>query len=185
VVQGLNRLGHDSIVRRDHQDRDVRNLRTSCTHGREGLVTGGVHKCDSPFDSLVLGPHLVGANVLGDSPGFSGGDVRISNGIEQLGFTVVDVTHDRHNRRTNDQICFVFHFVEVNVEALQELLIFVFRRDDLNLVAQFGAENFECCLIERLRGRCHFAKLKQNRHQVAGGNRETRQVFNLVGKIAH
>ena len=185
MVQSLNRLGHDSVVRRDHQDCDVRNLCTSRTHGREGLVTGGVDKRDSPFNSLVLGPHLVGADVLGDPASFSGGDVGISNGIEQLGLTVVDVTHDRHDRRTNHQVGFVFHLVEVNVEAFQELFIFVFRRDDLHLVAQLGTEDFEGRFVERLRCCGHFAKLEQNRDQVAGGNRETRQCFNLVGKIAH
>src|SRR6478736_5794113 len=42
VVERLDRLRHDAVVGRDDQDRDVRHLRATGTHGREGLVTRGV-----------------------------------------------------------------------------------------------------------------------------------------------
>ena len=51
---------------------------------------------------LVLNGDFVGADVLRDSAGFAFGDVGQANGVEQRGFTVIDVAHDGDNRRTRD-----------------------------------------------------------------------------------
>ena len=48
VVQRLDRLRHDTVVGRDHQDHDVGDLGTTGTHGGERLVTRGVDEGDRP-----------------------------------------------------------------------------------------------------------------------------------------
>ena len=46
VIQRLDRLRHDAVVRRHHQDHDVRHVRAARPHRAEGLVTRRVQKRD-------------------------------------------------------------------------------------------------------------------------------------------
>jgi hypothetical protein len=55
VVERLDRLRHDAVVGRDHQDRDVGGLRTAGTHGGERLVTRGVDEGDHALVAVDLG----------------------------------------------------------------------------------------------------------------------------------
>lgn len=78
---------------------------------------------------------LVGTDVLGDATGLAHSDVRISDRVKELGFTVVNVSHDGHYRRTLNHILRIgflraFCF-KVNVEGFENLAIFVFRAYDL------------------------------------------------------
>ena len=41
----------------------------------------------------------VSADVLGDSAGFARGDARLANRIHQRGLAVIDVAHERDDRR--------------------------------------------------------------------------------------
>ena len=47
VLQGLDRLRHDAVVGRDHQDHDVGGLGATGTHGGERLVARGVDEGDA------------------------------------------------------------------------------------------------------------------------------------------
>ncbi len=47
VVDRLDRLRHDTVVGRDHEDRDVGDLRAARTHGGERLVTRRVDEGDA------------------------------------------------------------------------------------------------------------------------------------------
>ena len=100
VVQRLDRLRHHTVVGRDHEDRDVGRLGTTGTHGGERLVTRGVDEGDLALFAVDLGGDLVGTDVLGDAAGLARDDVRLADRVEQSGLTVVDVTHDGHDRRT-------------------------------------------------------------------------------------
>jgi hypothetical protein len=56
VVERLDRLRHDAVVGRHHQDHDVGGLGTTGTHGGERLVTRGVDERDrrsSPSCSML------------------------------------------------------------------------------------------------------------------------------------
>ena len=53
VVERLDRLRHDAVVGRDHEDRDVGDLGTTGTHGGERLVTRGVDEGDRALVALV------------------------------------------------------------------------------------------------------------------------------------
>jgi hypothetical protein len=46
--------------------------------------------------------NLVRTNVLSNSASFAFDDISLANCIEQSGFTVIYVTHDSHNWRTDD-----------------------------------------------------------------------------------
>ena len=99
VVERLDRLRHHAVVGRDHQHRDVGRLRTTGTHGGERLVTGGVDEGDPTLVVVDLGRDLVGTDVLGDAAGLLGDDVGLAQRVEELGLSVVDVTHDGDDRR--------------------------------------------------------------------------------------
>ncbi len=72
VVDGFDRLGHDAVVGRHHQDHDVGDVGPPGAHGGERLVTGRVDERD-PVPSHL---DLVGTDVLGDASGFAGHHVR-------------------------------------------------------------------------------------------------------------
>src|SRR5690606_36731855 len=116
VVERLDRLRHDAVVCSDHEDRDVGDLGTSGTHGGERLVAGGVNEGDSAVDAFVLGVNLVRTDVLGDSTGLAGDDVRVPDRVEQASLTVVDVTPDGDNGRTSLKV-----FVRLVLELLVEV----------------------------------------------------------------
>ncbi len=100
------------------------DLRTTGTHGGERLVTRGVDEGDGALDALVLGPDLVGTDVLGDATGLARDDVGLADRVEQLGLTVVDVTHDGDDRRPDLEVLVALVLelgVEVDVEALEQL----------------------------------------------------------------
>ena len=64
--------------------------------------------------------HLVRADVLRDSTGFLFGDARFANGIEQRCLTVIDVTHDRDDRRARKSVFRNADFDGVEHHALFE-----------------------------------------------------------------
>jgi hypothetical protein len=84
VVQRLDRLRHDAVVGRDHEDRDVGGLRTTGTHGGERLVTGGVDEGDPTLFAVDLGGDLVGTDVLRDATGLLVDDVGVAQRVEEL-----------------------------------------------------------------------------------------------------
>ncbi|MND31077.1 hypothetical protein D3C80_216170 [compost metagenome] len=66
-------------------------------------MAGGVDE----GDLLTVLLDLVGTDVLGDAAGLTGHDIRLTDGVEQRGLAVVDVTHDRNDRRAR------YHFARI------------------------------------------------------------------------
>ena len=91
----LDGLRHHAVVGGHDQHGDVRHLRPTGAHGGERLVARRVEE----GDLLALDLHLIGADVLGDAAGLAGDHVGRADGVEQLGLAVVDVAHDRDDRR--------------------------------------------------------------------------------------
>src|SRR5699024_2818796 len=171
VVERLDRLGHHAVVRRDHQDRDVGDVRTACTHGGERLVTRGVDEGQRTVLLLVLDLHLVGVDVLGDAAGLPGADLRLPDRVQQAGLAVVDVAHDGHDGRTRQAVLVVLLGqlgVEIDVELLQQLALLVLRGDDLDLVAQLLAQQAEGVLVQRLGRGGHLAHREHDGDQRGG-----------------
>src|SRR5665811_1437585 len=151
VVERLDRLRHHAVIGGDHEDRDVRDPGTSGTHRREGLVTGGVDERDGALDALVLREDLVGTDVLGDATGFTLLDLRGTDRVQQAGLSVVDVTHDGHDRRTSLEVLVALFGqlgVEVDVELTEQLALLVLGRDDLDLITELGPEQSERVFVQ-------------------------------------
>ena len=181
VVDGLNRLGHDAVIGCDHEDRDVGDLGTTGTHGCEGLVTGGVDEGDRAGGAVLsLDRDLVGTDVLGDAAVLGVDDVGVTDRVEQLGLTVVDVAHDGDDRRAGHHVLGVVKLfgLKVDVEGLEQLAVLVLRGDDLDVVAELRAQGLEGVLVEGLRGGRHLAQGEEDRHECCGID------VDLLGKVS-
>jgi hypothetical protein len=94
-------LRHHLVIGRNHQHDDVGDLRTASTHGGEGFVTGRVEESDC----LATGERdVVRADVLRDTAGFTSDHVGLADVVEQRRLAVVNVTHDRDDRRTRHEV---------------------------------------------------------------------------------
>ena len=91
---------------------------------------GRVEEGDRP--AVVV--DLVGADVLRDAAGLARGDLGLADGVEQRRLAVVDVAHDRHDRRALDEIL---------VGVLEDRLVLglVAGVDDLDLLAELLGED--------------------------------------------
>ena len=65
MVDGLNGLGHHTIVGGDHEDRDVSELGTTGTHGGERLVARGIEEGDLARFAFKVHGDLVGTRCAG------------------------------------------------------------------------------------------------------------------------
>ena len=96
VIDRLDRLRHDAVVGRDHQDDEVGDLGAARAHRGEGGVAGRVDEGDLAARGRG---HLIGADMLGDAAGFAAHHIGLADGVEQRGLAVVDMAHDGHDRR--------------------------------------------------------------------------------------
>ena len=79
VVDCLDRLRHDAVVRRDDKDRHVCDLRTARAHRRERLMS----RCIEENDLLALTDDLIGTDVLCDAAGLVRADGGVADRVEQ------------------------------------------------------------------------------------------------------
>ena len=106
-------------------------------------------------------------------------DVGVAQGVEQLRLAVVDVTHDRDDRRTRGEILLdAFVLAELEAERLQQLAVLFLRRDDLDVVVELLAEDLQDVVVDRLRGGDHLTEVEQHLHQ------RCRVGTDLVGEVA-
>ncbi len=57
VLDRFDRLRHHAVIRRDHENDDVRRLRAACTHGREGRVTRRIEERDAALRACSRDTH--------------------------------------------------------------------------------------------------------------------------------
>ncbi len=195
VVERLDRLRHDAVVGRDDQDRDVGGLGTTSTHGGERLVTGGVDEGDATVVAVDLGVDLVGTDVLGDATGLLVDHVGVAQRVEELGLSVVDVTHDGHDRRTDHQVVLVALVgAELEVERLEQLAVLVLGGDDLDDVVELLADQLEGLVADRLGRGDHLTEREQHLDQggrvdvdllgEVGQGRAARETYGLAVALA-
>ena len=127
VADRLDRLRHHAVVGGDDEHDDVGDLGAARAHRREGRVAGRVDEGDL---LAAWRRHLIGADVLGDAAGFAGDDIGLADGVEQRRLAVVDVAHDRDDRRPR-------HRRAVFVGPVEEALFDVGFGDALDGVAHF------------------------------------------------
>ena len=96
MTDRLFRLGHHAVIGGDHDDRDVRDACTTCTHGGEGLMARGIKEEDASITTL----HLARTEMLRDATALTCGDRRLAQCVQQARLAVVNVTHHRDDRRT-------------------------------------------------------------------------------------
>ena len=150
VADRLLRLGHHAVVCRDDQHRDVGDLGAAGAHRRERLVARRVEEGELP--SVDLG--LVGADVLRDPAGLCLHDSRRADRVEQRRLAVVDVAHDRHDRRARREVC---------LDVLDDLLLLVVGGVlDRHLALDLGGDQLDLLVRERLRGSPHLAEAHQD-----------------------
>ncbi len=165
VVDGLDGLGHDAVVGGHHQDHDVRHLGATGAHRGEGLVARRVDE----RDRLALPLDLVGADVLGDPTGLAGDHVGMADLVQQQGLAVVDVAHDGDDRRTGPQVLLVLLLVVVVEELGQQFgLALLAGVDEADLGAEFGGEQLDHVVGQRLGGGHHLPLQEQEADDVTG-----------------
>ena len=90
MVDGLNRLRHDTVVCGNYKDSDIGDVRTSCTHGCECLMSRSIEE----GDVLALNVYLISTDVLCDAACLACGNVSVSDAVEDRGLAVVNVSHN-------------------------------------------------------------------------------------------
>src|SRR5690606_14763910 len=159
VVERLDGLRHDAVVRRHHEDHDVGRLGAPGPHGGERLVARRVDEGD-PAAVLL---DLVGADVLRDAAGLALDHVGVADAVEQLGLAVVDVAHDGDDRRARPGLV-LGDLAEQLVEAelaLQLDLLLLARVDEPDVGADLGGEELDHLVGQRLGRRDHLALLHE------------------------
>ncbi len=100
VVDRLDGLRHHSIIGRDNQHHDIRDLRAAGTHTRERFVTRRIDE----NDLLPVVIDVICADMLRNPARFLVGNMRQTDRVEKRRLAMVDMTHDRDHRRPAEQI---------------------------------------------------------------------------------
>ena len=161
VRDRLLRLRHDAVVGRDDEDGDVGHLRAAGAHGGERLVARRVEERDLP--AVDLG--LVGADVLRDPAGLGLDDRGLADRVEQRRLAVVDVAHDRDDRRPGARSS------SASSNDLRQLLL-VGGVLDRDLALELGPDQLDLLVGERLGDRYHLAEPHQDLDDLRGRDAE-------------
>ena len=156
MIDGLDRLRHDTVVGGDDQHDDVGDLGAALTHLGERCVARGVDEGDLAAVAL----DHVGTDVLGDAAGLAGHDVGVADAVEQRGLAVVDVTHDGDDGGANalHRLVVVVTVVE---HRLQLELFLLTGLDQQHFGADLEREQLHLLVGERHRRSDHLAVLQQ------------------------
>ena len=149
-------LRHDAVVGRDDQDDDVGDLRAARAHRRERRVARRVEEGDDAARRL----DVVGADVLGDAARFARRDLGAADVVEQRGLAVVDVAHDRDDRRTRQRLVRGCH-------AGLQLFLDLVGLQHLGDVAHFLDHEHRGVLVDGLVDRRHDAHVEHRLHDFA------------------
>ena len=95
VRDRFQRLRLDAVIGGDNEHRDIGRARPTGPHGGKRLVAGGIEEGNLP----PLHLDLIGADALGDAARLAFRDFGLADRVEQLGLAVIDVPHDRDDRR--------------------------------------------------------------------------------------
>ena len=93
MVYSFDRLRHDTVVGGNDKNGNIRSHSAACAHCGERLVPRRVKE----GYILALYANTVSAYMLSDAARLAGGDMGVSDSVEQRCFAVVNVTHDAHD----------------------------------------------------------------------------------------
>ena len=154
VVDSFNRLRHNTIISRHHQDSDIRHRGTTGPHRSKGRVSRSIQESNL----LATFLDLVSTDVLSNTTCFTCSYARVTQGIQEGCFTMVNVSHDGYNWRTLYQGILVditfFYEEALNISCVNFYLFLSFdtivHHEELNSIA-----------VKRLVLRCHYAHHKE------------------------
>ena len=156
MIDRLDRLRHQPVVGRHHQNDDVRHIGAARAHFRERLVAGRIEESERV---AALGLHLIGTDMLGDAAGLARLHVGAAQRVEQAGLAVVDMAHDRDHRRARPE-----RLGRVHIGRGVDLDIAVGHA--LDTVAEFLDQQLGRILVDRLVDGDGHAQLEQRLHQI-------------------
>ena len=102
VIDSFNSLGHNTVIGGNHQNNNISNLGTTSTHHGKSFVT----RCIQEGNASLFCLYHVGTDVLGNSTELTFCYMGTADGVQGLCLTMVNVTHDGNNGRTNINITF-------------------------------------------------------------------------------
>ena len=154
VVDSFNRLRHNTVISRYDQDSDIRHRGTTGPHRSKGRVSRRIQESNL----LAAFLDLVSTDVLSNTTCFTCCYARVTQGIQEGCFTMVNVSHDGYNWRTLYQGILVditfFYEEALNVSCVNFHLLLSFytvvHHEELNSIA-----------VKRLVLRCHYAHHKE------------------------
>ena len=155
VVDGLDGLRHDAVVRRHDQDDDVGHLGAASTHGGKRLVARGVDEGDLTAVDVDDGS----ADVLRDAAGLARGNAGMANRVERGRLAVVDMTHNGDHGRTRLEVVFGV--------VVDDGVLFL-GRDDANLAAHIVGNKLDELVGHGLGDRENLAQHEQTLDDVVG-----------------
>ena len=167
MVYCFDRLGLWPVIGSDNDHDDVGHVRAALTHFGERFMARRIEEGDRRF---VLHRHLIGANMLRDPARFFGYDRSAAQHVEQRRFAVIDMAHDRDDWRAGFE-----RFGRVDITGID---FNVRIRHAIDVVAEFGDEQFGRILIDHVAAGGGHAHLEQHLDQIAGAFGHT------VGKLA-
>ena len=147
----LLRLRHDAVVGGDDENCNVSDLRAARPHCGKCFVAGRVEERDSPAVDL----RLVRADVLRDPSRLGLHHGGLADRVEERGLAVVDVPHDRHDRRARNEVLVLV----LELLGLELLLGGVLDRD---LTLELGPDDLDVLVGERLCRSPHLAERHQD-----------------------
>ena len=146
MVNRFNCLGHNAVVRRYDQNGNVCALCASGTHGSKRLMARRIQE----GNLLAACIYSISANMLSDTACFTGRYMSLADGIQQGGFAMIDMAHNRNNRRTYDLLLrIIFDF--------RDLGRIFFRRQRLNIDPEFVTDQRCGVKIDVLVDSYHFS----------------------------
>ena len=158
MADGFHSLRHNAVVCRHNKDRDICSVSSAHTHGRKCLMPRCIQECDL----LAVAGNHIGSDMLGDTACLTINDMRVTDGIQQRGFSVIDMAHHAYYRRT------LHHLALVLFVLLQEFLDNVYFLLHLTDAVELQCDLL-CLLIIDLLVHCHHDSLQEKLLHNGGG----------------
>ena len=141
MADSFHRLRLYAVIGRHDENRDIRHVSASRTHGRKCLMTRRVEE----DDTLTVMCDLRRTDMLSDAARFAGSNAGMADLVEKRSLSVIDMSHDSDDRRSRSEILFSVG------EMLNTFfdLFFLHLADD-DLLVKFISEDLNRVLIEVL-----------------------------------
>ena len=175
MIERLDRGRHDAVVGSDDQHDEVRRLGAARAHRRERLVAGRVEEGDHALGRF----DVIRADVLRDAARFAAGDASAPYEIEQRSLAVIDMAHDRYDRRPRQR------FGGRGLRRFGEKRVWIVELGRDCLVAHLLDHDHRGFLIEHLIDRHHGAELHHRLDDLSGLHRHLVCQFGHADRLRH